>query len=246
MKKSLLFLFILVITVLLSSCNAVRNKLYFDEHGIAFKENIALTKSEKLDIKEYVKVGDRLKNNKKIGSTSYEDLIYYVKDGDEAICSVSEDGIVNRLSYGNALISVKTKDDETDYSVIKNTNCIVVIFVDDDPFKNYNTINYLEDDELKEDEKKSSIVFDLDEDLTYYIIIHPGLFKFEDGSVLEFNYKEIYGRLDWSTNGLHITDDEDSSNNIYIKFKEKDGKLAIQTFIKINDEPIYKELLFTK
>ena len=88
MKKSLLFLFILVITVLLSSCNAVRNKLYFDEHGIAFKENIALTKSDKLDIKEYVKVGDRLKNNKKIGSTSYEDLIYYVKDGDEGICSV--------------------------------------------------------------------------------------------------------------------------------------------------------------
>lgn len=216
MKKIVAFFVVLLCTVAMTACSSGGNKaskLYFDDTGIAYTQNIIFTKESSLDLKDYIKLGDK-KNSygEKVGVTTYDDLKYTINEYDTNICSVDANGVVTRKNIGNATIYVKLKND-IDPDANRGPNWIEIIFGNDKTFGTYIGENSYRGSSPGEAATMTLVV---NSDLTYTLTVTAG--KWHYSSQYELEDRTITGKIKVNSNGTYMSIDNTSKS---IKFSNQ-------------------------
>lgn len=230
MKKIVTLFFLLSLSLILVGCGS-KNKskddeLYFDDTGIAEVTHIVFTTESSYELKDVFKVGTRRSayNDKKIGETTYEDVIFYITDSfdtterpqesDEAKIEGSK---LVRKKYGTLTVYAALKEDTTE-EPNRGLHCVAITFSEKPVYGTYEVENdYLDSwieshkEEGELDAKKATMTFTLKEDLTFTFIITEGYF-----GTSGYNYKveaqTITGSIGWYSAGLYRRDNNGDSH----------------------------------
>ena len=200
LKKTLSIVMTFFFIIVLFGCGKKgskqkEDKLYFDYTGIAEVTNIAYTKEDSFDLKTVFKVGDRISsyNEKKLGTTTYDDVMFYIyesygqdefKTEDENI-KINSDGTVTRKKLCTAVIYAKLKVEPTDISEDEKSNenmhILTLFFGNDKTFGTWEAENdyldiWIEDKKAKgeTDAKKGTMTLVFNSDFTYTLTVTKG------------------------------------------------------------------------
>ncbi|MCR5461673.1 MAG: hypothetical protein K6E87_01265 [bacterium] len=236
MKKAFILFSFLFLTIFFTGCSKNKkedkDELYFDYMGISEVSHIAYTSESSFDLKTIFKVGDRRSgyNNKKIGTTTYDDVLYYIyesysqteyKNEDENI-KINNDGTVLRKKLCTAVIYAKLKEEPKDLSEDDKANggmhVLTLYFTNEQTFGNwYGENNYLES-WLKDGEKLATMTFKLNEDFSYTLTVTEGMWS--TGTFTgKISSQIITGHLYGSCSSGAVRDDDNSSINYDISFE---------------------------
>ena len=200
MKKVMSFFFIITFILILTSCGKGNKdktkgeKLYFDCTGIAEVSHIAYTSEDTFDLKTIFKVGNRISmyGDKKIGVTTYDDIMFYIyesygqseyqTENDEV--KINDDGTVTRKKLCTAVIYAKLKDEsEIDPEELDNSSMhiLTLFFGNEQTFGTWEAENgYLDiwiEDKIangETDAKKGTMTLVFNSDFTYTLTVTKG------------------------------------------------------------------------
>ena len=203
MKKVLSVFLLLCLSIFLVGCgkNTGTNKdktkkseLYFDWTGIAETTHIAFTAEETFDLKTVFKVGDKISAyNKKLGTTTYDDIHFYIYESygqmvyptEDDNIKISSDGIVTRKKLCTAVIYAGLKEDvyniSDDDKANENMHVLTLYFGNDKTFGTWEAENSYLDiwiqnkiENGETDAKKGTMTLVLNSDFTYTLTVTKG------------------------------------------------------------------------
>ena len=257
MKKITSIFFIFVFIFILASCGkknekTKEEKLYFDCTGIAEVSHIAYTSEDTFDLKTIFKVGDRLSmyNDRKIGVTTYDDIMFYIyesygqteyqTENDEV--KINSDGTVTRKKLCTAVIYAKLKDESgIDPEELDNSgmHVLTLFFGNEQTFGTWEAENtYLDiwiEDKIangETDAKKGTMTLVFNSDFTYTLTVTKGYWG--TSSIDENIEKDevITGKLVGlcSSGALRYDDNQDEIRYDFIMEMNKYGMSYEETY----------------
>ena len=248
MKKVFTLFFLFSLAFILVGCGSKKNKkddeLYFDDTGIAEVTHIVFTTESSYELKDVFKVGTRRSayNDKKIGETTYEDVIFYITDSfitserpQESEEAKIEGTSLVRKKYGTVTVYAALKNDDKEEEPNRGLHCVIFTFSEKSVYGIWEAENdYLDSwinshiEEGEKDAKKATMTFELKEDLTYTLTITEGYFG-TSGYNYKLSAQTVTGYVGWNSGGLDRRDNGDEYGHISLYFTEDDDKFVLAT-----------------
>lgn len=221
-----------------------KQELYFDDTGIAETTHIVFTTEASYELTDVFKVGTRRSayNDKKIGETKYEDVIFYIttsfatserpQESDEAKIEGTK---LIRKEYGTAVVYAALKDDSNPEEPNRGLHCVSITFTDKSVYGTWEAENdYLDiwieshKNDGETDAKKATMTFELKEDLTFTYTITEGYWS-DLGYDSKVEAQTVTGTIGWDSGGLNRRDTGGEYYVSLIFFEDSDGKVVLQT-----------------
>ena len=221
-----------------------KQELYFDDTGIAETTHIVFTTEASYELTDVFKVGTRRSayNDKKIGETTYDDVVFYITDSfttserpQENDQAKIEGTKLVKKELGSVTVYAALKNDNNPEEPNRGLHCITFTFSDKPVYGIWEAENdYLDiwiESHKKDgetDAKKATMTFELKEDLTFTYTITEGYWS-DLGYDNKIEAQTITGYISWDSAGLNRRDTGGEYYTNFEFFVDSDNKLVLHT-----------------